>query len=119
MATRWALIEPARPIPYTMVPNFLGQLNLTPQYPTLTSDIAGNWHWTFGPSLSDRYPSALAFPLGQMAADMGSQIDHRVSADATSQPGVSCSDICHQDTLKYHLPRSLDYRSHHRVLVAF
>ena len=46
----------------TMVPNFLGQLNLTPQYPTLPSDIARNWRWTFGPSLSDRQPSTLGFP---------------------------------------------------------
>ena len=50
----WAPIEGASPIPYTMVPNFLGHLNLTPQYPTLPSDIARNWRWTFGPYLSER-----------------------------------------------------------------
>ena len=51
---RRAPIKGAMPIAYTMVPNFLGQLNLTPQYPTLPSDIARNWRWTFGSSLSVR-----------------------------------------------------------------
>ena len=95
MATWRALIKGARPIPYTMVPNFLGQLNLTPQYPTLPSDIARNWRWTL--ALRTRLTKVRAAPLGQMAARMGCQMDHRVSADATSQPGVSCSSICHQD----------------------
>ena len=36
---RRAPIEGARPIPYSMVPNFLGQLNLTPQHPNVRYDF--------------------------------------------------------------------------------
>ena len=87
-------MEGARPIPYSMVHNFLGQLNLTQQHPIVRYDSgdARNWRWTFSPSLSDRlgFPSQ-GGPLGYMAARMSCQIHHMVSSDATSQPHVSCA----------------------------
>ena len=79
--------------------------------PELALDIWSISIWQI--ALRTRLPKVRAAPLGQMAARMGCQMDHRVSADATSQQGVSCSGICHQDILKYHHPRSLDYRPHH------
>ena len=86
------IIEGAWSIPYSVVPNFLGLFNLTPQYPTLPSDIARSWCWTFGPSLSDRWLLLLDLPLqggpllGQMAPLTGCQMDHRVNASSSYQP---------------------------------
>ena len=64
---------------------------------------ASNWH--------------LHLPQGQASAYKGSSIDHGLSADAIEASAVLQEDFRPQAILKFHRPRSLDYRVRHELPV--
>ena len=68
----------------------------------LTS-VASYWH--------------LHLPQGQASAYKGSSIDHGLSADAIEASAVLQEDSRPQAILKFHRPRSLDYRARHGLPV--
>ena len=61
----------------------------------------------------------LDLPQGQASAYKGSSIDCGLSADAIEASAVLQEDSRPQAILKFHRPRSLDYRVRHELPVIF
>ena len=98
-------------------------VNPHPQrYSTVNFDICTHHecHFTAGRGhfgLLSAYPRRVHLPQGHASPHKGSDIDQGISADTTGAPAILLEDSRPQAILKFHRPRSLDYRVRHELPV--